>query len=324
MNMMFKTISSALLILFLASGVLFAVNNEQTVPVDGEQLYNVLLTEQKKNKDAEDMVCNALAKIHIKDLLRVVPVNSKGETGAGVQPDLTVDGDKISLSIGAVLEFDINKYKQNVMTPLREVLKQVSTNGGKEIIPNVGDKIEGRVWTNYNKYPFQKARYNGDRMDGSYFTVILNVLQNPDSIFKSTYEGYYIKISPKMNNAFLKKMAEATQFIVHFVFKDEAGQEVFHERYWGMQSRENCNNIEKLKDIYNYCEFAMFIPWSGNKIYEKRSYLPLLISPEIYNRNDGYGYNKKLLTCFINAEAPIIKRIKSYEIFIEEATVVEK
>ena len=322
MNMIFKTISGVLLILFFANGVLFA-GNELTVPVDGEQLYNVLVTAQKKNTDAENMICNALSKIHIKDAIRIVAVNFKG-TGAVVQPDVEVKGDKISLTLGAVLEFDIEKYKQNVMAPLREVLKQVSTNGGKEIIPNISHEVEvEKERMKYGNISYQKLScFHYQRMDVRFYTIVLNVLPNPSCIFKSTYEAYKLNVTSKIYYAILHKIAEGNRFVVHFVFKDEAGQEVFHEQCWGMKTHSGMDNIaSNLGGPQFGCEYALFLPWG-----DFRGLLPLLISPETMfeNTNIKDGYDKAWVKCQIEADASTIKRIKSYEIFIEEAKIDTK
>ena len=137
-----------MLLLFQSIGVVLA-GNELTVPVDGEALYNVVFTAQKQNQDGEAMLINALSKIYVKDVLKVTPVNAKGDRGTGVQPDIEIKGDTIKLRLGALLEFDLEKYKNGVLSPLQDVLKKVSLNGG--------ERIDAKL---YQKYQEKELRVN--------------------------------------------------------------------------------------------------------------------------------------------------------------------
>ncbi|MBQ7179362.1 MAG: hypothetical protein IJS08_18235 [Victivallales bacterium] len=316
MNMMFKTISSALLILFLANGVLIA-GNEQTGPVDGEQLFNNLLPAMEKKDYKENMFVNTLSKIHIKDVLKLVPVNSKGETGASVQPDVIVreNDDNFYLTLGVMVEFDIEKYKQNVMTPLREMLKQISDKREEEIILK-SDKVKIEKKMIYGNISCTRATYVDECRDIKCFKVsddqemdiILNVLPKTSCIFESTYEGYKLKLTRKMEEAIYGKMYGCMRYTVHLVFKDDEGRVIAH-------------GDEGHRGFLGHGELFIGL---GGCIKE----FPMLISPEMHFRNfyqdrivrdiaqekDVFEFSFKIN----KKDASVLKKIKSYEFFIDD------
>ena len=332
MNMFFKTISGVLLILFLANGVLFA-GNELTVPVDGEQLYNVLFTAQKQNQDGESMLIQALSKIHVKDVLKVTPVNFKGERGANVQPDMVIKGEEVILSLGALLEFDLDKYKKSVVAPLQEVLKKVSPSGGERVTSD-NDKNHKKQWK-YGNQPYM-SNLSPDYRFSNYYGkgfIILNVMPIESNIFSSTYEAYKVNVTNNLKRVFQQKLNEANGFSVHFVFKDDMGQEVFHEIFKDITENKIRKMAFSVKDnkkmMTGICELDRY----GAKralfyVIRSESYnLPIVISPEIQVRGgstDDKFTNNSLAICVFKAKASEVEKIKSYEIYIEEAAQEER
>ena len=338
MNMIFKTISGVLLILFLANGVLFA-GNELTVPVDGEQLYNVLFTVQKQNQDGENMLIQALSKIHVNDVLKVTPVNFKGERGANVQPDMVIKGDDVILSLGALLEFDLDKYKKSVVDPLQEVLKKVSPRGGERVTSD-NHKIYKMQWK-YGNQPYMSnlpyMSLGNDWRFSNYYGkgfIILNVMPTESNIFSSTYEAYKVNMTSNLKRVFQQKLNEANGFSVHFVFKDDMGQEVFHEIFkditknkiskMAFSVKDNMNMATGIYELDRYgAKSALFYVISKSGSYD----LPIVISPEIQVRggsSDDKFTNNSLAICVFKAKASEVAKIKSYEIYIEEAAQEER
>ncbi len=311
------------LVLLLCTGILFA-GNEQIVPVDGEKLAATLLNAQKAEDDAEEKLLATLSKLHVKDALSVKAINSNGQIGASVQPEIANKNGKVEITIGALLEFDLDKYKSNVMLPLQQVLKQVSTGEVKTFTPRIERyfiEIDNMSWE-FGNVKFKHAKRLNLRLDNvGNCEVILNVLPNPTNIYASKFEAYNVRMTDKLQTAFLEKIAEANLFNINFVFKDEAGQELFHETYQamkeGMISRDIYNIKQNEEGQRPGAEYAMF--FTGR--FYKRTYLPLMISPEIQGPLTGAdpdGRDKQLVICRFEADAATASKIKSYDIFITE------
>ena len=110
-------------------------------------------------------------------------------------------------------------------------------------------------------------------------------------------------MTDKLANVFKTKIWEATNISVHFVFKDEMDKEVFHKSYVLHRHSDN-ESFER----------PLFFSYSRN-----HKLLPMLISPEIGIGFAQEGQDKKMVYCGIEANSSEVKRIKSYEIYIEEA-----
>lgn len=313
-----STIRVFVLLAFLVQFVSFA-GNEIMVPVDGMKLYNAISASQEKNTAGEEMLVKALSNIHVEDIIRITPVNSKGEKGAAIHLDIEPDGANVTLRIGALLEFDMEKYKTKVAEPLQKILKQISINGGKMVKPTKPETGSYAKWK-LNHYTLQYGEIENIEADGPIFNRIppldyskgnrvgLNVEPNLSNIFDSTYEFYDLNLTDKIAKALIEKLLEGNTYDVHFVFKDETGKEVAHEIYQAMTNGDTNLKLE-IKLARDNTSYTMFMP-AHQKCF------PFLITPEFKTAWHKWE-DKTLIICEVSLKASTAKTIKSYEIFIK-------
>ena len=311
------------LVMLFFTGLSFA-GNELIVPVDGEKLVAILLNAQQTEAEAEEKLLAVISKLHVKDALRITPIDSKGNKGETVKPELENMNGKVKVTMGAVLDFDLDKYKNNVMLPMQEVLKQVSKGEPKKFTPKVEKyylEIDEMSWE-FGNLGFNRVKNLDRRLEGvGDCEIILNVFPNTANIFASKYESYNVRMTDKLETAFLQKIAEANLFDIHFVFKDNAGQELFHETYQalrkGLYESLKSKTENNAKGPRADAEYALF--FTGR--FYKKTYLPLMISPEIqgpFTSSNTYGQDKQLVICSFEADAANAGKISSYEIFVTE------
>ena len=95
-------------------------------PLDGEKLFFLRMTQVNRDMSGFQMLDNALSKYDVSKIIKLSPASPDGSKASEWKPIINTEEDgEISVTIGVLLEFDIEKYKEMII-PLKDVLEKIS------------------------------------------------------------------------------------------------------------------------------------------------------------------------------------------------------